>query len=99
MDRDRRRQPAAGQITRVAGRGGPGAGFEILVDHALVATDRALFLYALDAAGNPVGAARRIASICTLSYSEENLAFVRNAAVRYVTWYDMTLPSNVAAGF
>ncbi len=89
----------AGAFTRVAGRAAPGPGFEILLDHAVTATDRGLFLYRFDAIGDPVAAPRRVATICTNAYSEENLAFVRNASVHYATWFDLTLPDNIAASF
>ncbi len=92
--------PGGSFFTRVGARVGPGNGFEVLVDHNPTASDRGLFLYTLDAAGDPVGEPVRIASICTNAYSEENLAFVRvGASVRYVTWHDMTLPDNIAASF
>jgi hypothetical protein len=91
--------PAGSFYTRVGGRSGPGVGFEILLDLAVTSTDRGLFLHAFDAAGDPVGTPARIATICTNAYSEENLSFVRNASVRYVTWHDMTLPDNITAAF
>jgi hypothetical protein len=89
--------PAGSSLTRVAGHGGPGAGFEILVDLE-VASDRALFLHGFDATGTETSS-RRIATICSSAYSEANLSFVRNSSVRYVTWFDLSLPDNLTASF
>jgi len=86
-------------LTRIRGHGGPGTGFEVLVDDRHSTTDRSIDLYTFDATGTEVSISRRIATICALSYSEQNLAFVRNSSVRYVTWFDASLNANLTGAF
>jgi hypothetical protein len=88
---------ATAHITRVAGRGAPGGGFEVLVDDSLSAFDRPLILHAFDAAGDAVGAPRQIATVCA-GTNEESLPFGRNGAVRYGAW-DEASGGGIAATF
>ncbi len=86
--------------SRVAGRARADGGFDLALDvYDTTTTDRWVEVRAFDAAGDAVGAAVRVATICSLACSEGALPFVRNADVRYATWVDLDVGGSILAAF